>query len=118
MHYAIASFIGAAFVLVAPRVALAGGGPFGIDHTVPYDPSGPPGQTSRENLGPLSRREHRAKTVGGWRTKQPDPGLYVWRSPEGHVAVTTNQGTLVLGSSPFTHRLWRSAARTTEVALA
>jgi hypothetical protein len=89
-----------------------------LDHTVPYDASGPPGQTSRENLGPLSRREHRAKTVGGWRTKQPDPGLYVWRSPEGHIAVTTNQGTLVLGSSPFTHRLWRSAARTTEVALA
>ena len=89
-----------------------------LDHTVPYDSGGPPGQTGMENLGPLSRREHRAKTVGGWRTKQPDPGLYVWRSPEGHVAVTTNQGTLVLGSSPFTHRLWRSAGRTTEVALA
>ncbi len=40
MHHAIASFIGAALLLAAPRIVLAGGGPFGIDHTVPYDNSG------------------------------------------------------------------------------
>ena len=54
-----------------------------LDHTAAYEPDGPPGQTSMANLGPLTRSEHRAKTVGGWRAKQPDPGLYVWRSPEG-----------------------------------
>ena len=40
MHHAIASFIGAALLLAAPRIVLAGGGPFGIDHKVPYDNSG------------------------------------------------------------------------------
>jgi membrane-associated phospholipid phosphatase len=40
VHHAIASFIGAALLLAAPRIVLAGGGPFGIDHTVPYDNSG------------------------------------------------------------------------------
>ena len=63
------------------------------------------------NLGPLTRSEHRAKTVGGWRAKQPDPGLYVWRSPEGEIVITTNQGTLVLGGSAYTHHLWRTAGK-------
>ncbi len=82
-----------------------------LDHTAAYAPDGPPGQTSMANLGPLTRSEHRAKTVGGWRAKQPDPGLYVWRSPEGEIVITTNQGTLVLGCSAFTHHLWRSAGK-------
>jgi hypothetical protein len=82
-----------------------------LDHTAAYRPEGPPGQTSMVNLGPLTRSEHRAKTVGGWRAKQPDPGLYVWRSPEGQIAITTNQGTLVLGGSAYTHHLWRSAGK-------
>ena len=81
-----------------------------LDHTAAYEPDGPPGQTSMANLGPLTRSEHRAKTVGGWRAKQPDPGLYVWRSPEGQIVLTTNQGTLVLGGSAYTHHLWRSAS--------
>jgi hypothetical protein len=82
-----------------------------LDHTAAYAPDGPPGQTSMANLGPLTRSEHRAKTVGGWRAKQPDPGLYVWRSPEGEIVITTNQGTLVLGGSAYTHHLWRSAGK-------
>lgn len=89
-----------------------------LDHTIAYRTGGPPGQTGMHNLGPLSRSEHRAKTVGGWRARQPDPGLFVWRSPEGHVTITTNQGTLVLGSSPYAHRVWRSARTTTEAASA
>ena len=78
-----------------------------LDHTAAYEPDGPPGQTSMANLGPLTRSEHRAKTVGGWRAKQPDPGLYVWRSPEGQIVITTNQGTLVLGGTAFAHQIWR-----------
>ena len=82
-----------------------------LDHTAAYEPDGPPGQTNMANLGPLTRSEHRAKTVGGWRARQPDPGLYVWRSPEGQIVLTTNQGTLVLGGSSFTRHLWRTAGR-------
>jgi undecaprenyl-diphosphatase len=36
----LAGFIVASLALLAPGVAGAGGGPFGIDHTVPYDNSG------------------------------------------------------------------------------
>ena len=61
-------------------------------------------------LGPLSRSEHRAKTIGHWRSKQPEPGTYLWRSPEDWIAITTNQGTLVLGHSSWATHLWESAA--------
>lgn len=88
-----------------------------LDHTAAYEPDGPPGQTSMGNLGPLTRSEHRAKTVGGWRARQPDPGLFVWRSPEGQVVITTNQGTLVLGSTAYAHHLWRSAGKSPKAAL-
>ena len=54
-----------------------------LDHTVPYDPDGPPGQTRPENLFCLCRRHHRAKTAGLWRyTRTPD-GSYQWRRPYG-----------------------------------
>ena len=52
-----------------------------LDHTRPYLRGGPPGQTSVANLGPLTRTEHRAKTVGRWTVRQPEPGTYLWRSP-------------------------------------
>ena len=35
--------------------------------------------------------------MGGWQVRQPDLGTYLWRSPDGLIAVTTNQGTLLLG---------------------
>jgi hypothetical protein len=54
-----------------------------LDHTVPYDPAGPPGQTNPDNLACLCRRHHRAKTSGLWRyTRTPD-GEYVWHGPHG-----------------------------------
>ncbi len=68
-----------------------------LDHTRPWQSDGPPGQTGLGNLGPLTRSEHRAKTVGRWQARQPEPGTYLWRSPEGWIAITTNQGTLTLG---------------------
>ncbi|GAB2580433.1 HNH endonuclease signature motif containing protein [Microlunatus antarcticus] len=86
-----------------------------LDHTVPYVPlarGGPPGQTSVDNLGPLTRSHHRAVTFGRWRRRQPDPGTYVFRSPNGHVFVVTNQGTLNLGRTPFSHALWDVCSRT------
>jgi hypothetical protein len=68
-----------------------------LDHTTPYDRNGPPGQTGLHNLGPLARCEHRAKTVGSWRARQPEPGTYLWRSADGWIMITTNQGTHTLG---------------------
>ena len=82
-----------------------------LDHTAPYDKIGPPGQTGMHNLGPLGRCEHRAKTVGSWRARQPEPGTYLWRSAQGWIMITTNQGTLTLGHSDWAGRLWESAER-------
>jgi len=82
-----------------------------VDHTRPWQSDGPPGQTSLANLGPLTRTEHRAKTVGRWKARQPEPGTYLWRSPEGWIALTTNQGTLTLGHTDWAHQLWKSCAQ-------
>ncbi|WP_233419752.1 13E12 repeat family protein [Acidipropionibacterium acidipropionici] len=59
-----------------------------LDHTIPYRRStpgspAPPGQTRISNLGPLSRREHRAKTAGIWTLSQPEPGVYEWTNRAG-----------------------------------
>jgi len=43
-------------------------------------------------------------------SKQPEPGTYLWRDPEGWIMITTNQGTLVLGHTHWAQQLWRSAA--------
>ena len=51
-----------------------------IDHANPF----PHGGTDRDNLGPLDRRAHRAKTKGGWTTKRSADGTSRWRSPTGH----------------------------------
>ncbi|NUR69336.1 MAG: DUF222 domain-containing protein [Hamadaea sp.] len=51
------------------------------DHTVDYALGGP---TSEENLGLLCRHHHRLKHEGGYRLHQPQPGHFVWESPDGH----------------------------------
>ena len=54
-----------------------------LDHIDPYDEPPPPGQTRADNLAPLCRRHHRAKTSGRWRyTRLPD-GTYEWTAPGG-----------------------------------
>jgi len=67
-----------------------------LDHTVPFDHDGTPGQTRPDNLGPLGRRVHRAKTHGRWRLEQVAPGCYLWRSPEGFVYLVTPSLSLEL----------------------
>ena len=42
-----------------------------LDHIDPYDDTGPPDQTSTENLGPGCRLHHRLKTHGGWTLPPP-----------------------------------------------
>lgn len=69
-----------------------------LDHTIPYDPDGPPGQTHPGNLGPLSRRTHRAKTFGGFRLEQPEPGVFLWTTPHGWRFKVSPEGTQKLSS--------------------
>jgi hypothetical protein len=52
-----------------------------IDHTIPYQASGPPGQSRIGNYGPMTVLHHRLKTHGGWQVAQPFPGIYLWRDP-------------------------------------
>lgn len=72
-----------------------------LDHTLPYDhgPGAPPGQTRTDNLGPLSRRPHRAKTHGGWRVVQRRPGTFEWMSPYGFRYLVGPHGTIALERS-------------------
>ncbi|NYI43653.1 hypothetical protein BJ993_000733 [Nocardioides aromaticivorans] len=63
------------------------------DHPSPYDPTGPPGQTSDHNDAPLARRDHRAKTHLGFRVVQLGLGAYRWETPHGLARVVTGNGT-------------------------
>lgn len=88
-------------------------GSLDLDHSVPFvamDEGGPPGQTGLHNLGPFTRRPHRAMTHSTWRRRQPDPGTYLFRSPHGYVYVVTNHGTLGLGDTPYAQQVWTDAA--------
>lgn len=83
-----------------------------VDHTVPYlspDKGGPPGQTRIGNLGPHVRRSHRLKTHGGWRVRQPEPGIWVWRSPAHRIYLVNACGTHPLGDSAYAQAVWHAA---------
>lgn len=64
-----------------------------LDHTMPYDPQGPPGQTSIDNAGPLTRHHHRIKTTGLMSLRQPVPDTYVWRTPHHRYRLVDSTGT-------------------------
>lgn len=64
-----------------------------LDHAVPYQPTGPPGQTGEDNTAPLSRTAHRAKTHLGYQLAQTGPGEYLWRSPRGLCRLVDSHGT-------------------------
>ncbi len=58
-----------------------------LDHLDPYRPpdqGGPPGQTNPENLAPLCRAHHRAKTHTAWTYRRDRDGTLTWTSPTGH----------------------------------
>ncbi|QBX57342.1 HNH endonuclease [Nocardioides seonyuensis] len=75
-----------------------------LDHIEPYedpDEGGPPredgsGQTRPDNLAPLCRRHHRAKTTGSWTYQRTTPGTYLWTGPAGVTALVTPTGTITL----------------------
>lgn len=77
-----------------------------LDHTRPYTFDGTRGQTRLDNLGPLSRKAHRAKTHAGWRLTQPEPGRYVWRSPLGRRYIVTTAGLTLDGAHPQGTQPW------------
>jgi hypothetical protein len=67
-----------------------------LDHIVPYvppDEGGPPGQTNPQNLAPLCRRHHRAKTFAGWHYRRARDGSYEWTSPRGGTWTVGPDGT-------------------------
>jgi 5-methylcytosine-specific restriction endonuclease McrA len=70
-----------------------------LDHIIPYvppDEGGPPGQTNPQNLAPLCRRHHRAKTARRWRYERTDDGCYAWTSPHADRYLVKGSGTLAL----------------------
>jgi len=74
-----------------------------LDHTKAYSPpvrGGPPGETGVHNLGPLLRFEHRMKTHGRCQVRQPEPGVWLWRSPHHALYLVTNAGIHTLGDGP------------------
>lgn len=71
-----------------------------LDHIVAYDPDGPPGQTSTENLAALCRLHHRLKTHGGWTYAMVEPGVFLWRSPYAYTYLRDTEGTTDLTPAP------------------
>ena len=75
-----------------------------LDHTIEYvppDQGGPPGQTSTDNLAPLCRHDHRAKTHPSpagkhWAVTGLTPGHWLWTSPHGHHYLVHPDGTTAL----------------------
>ena len=75
-----------------------------LDHTIEYVPpeqGGPPDQTSTENLAPLCRHDHRAKTHPSpagtpWRYPGLSPGPWLWTSPLGKQYLVHPDGTTPL----------------------
>jgi len=67
-----------------------------LDHVIPW----PIGPTATDNLAPLCRSHHRAKTFGHWTYRVVTPGTYVWRSPHGYTYRTDASGTTDTGPDP------------------
>ena len=64
-----------------------------LDHIHPYDPTGPPDQTSTDNLAPNRRFSHRLKTHGGWKPQRLHNGAFIWTSPHGFKFRVDKSGT-------------------------
>jgi hypothetical protein len=66
-----------------------------LDHILPYDPLGPPGQTNTVNLAPLGRFGHRVKThAHGWTVHRIDRKSLEWTTPHGFTFHVTPTGTI------------------------
>ena len=83
-----------------------------LDHTRPYrHGQGKPAlQTRTSNLGPLSRKVHRAKTLGAWKLTQPTPGTFHWTSPMAFEYTVGRTGT-TRGHTPLSSSSETKTAR-------
>ncbi len=66
-----------------------------IEAFVEMDDGGPPGQTRPDNLAPLCRRHHRAKTHFGWSYVRNKDGTYTWTSPHGKRYTVDTRGVVI-----------------------
>ncbi|WP_344108687.1 hypothetical protein [Kribbella alba] len=64
-----------------------------LDHVVPFDPTGPPGQTSTSNLRPLRRFSHRVKTHADWTVRTLDDHALEWTTKHGYKFRVDHTGT-------------------------
>ncbi|GAA1643781.1 hypothetical protein GCM10009744_37700 [Kribbella alba] len=64
-----------------------------LDHVVPFDPTGPPGQTSTSNLRPLRRFSHRVKTHADWTVRALDDHALEWTTKHGFKFRVDHTGT-------------------------
>ncbi|GAA1630227.1 hypothetical protein GCM10009744_17860 [Kribbella alba] len=64
-----------------------------LDHVVPFDPTGPPGQTSTSNLRPLRRFSHRVKTHADWTVRALDDQALEWTTKHGFKFHVDHTGT-------------------------
>ncbi len=64
-----------------------------LDHIQPYEPTGPPGQTTPANLAPLRRFPHRVKTHGRWKVRRLDRLTLEWITPNGFAFHVDPTGT-------------------------
>lgn len=71
-----------------------------IDHTRAFRHRGPPGQSRIGNYGPMTSFHHRIKTHADWQVRQPFPGIYVWRDPDGATYLVDHSGTRRLRGCP------------------
>ena len=67
-----------------------------LDHVIAYADGG---TTTSDNLAPLCRRHHRAKTHGHWTYIVVAPGRFRWTGPHGQTWVTDPTGTRDTDSS-------------------
>ncbi|MFS3126862.1 HNH endonuclease signature motif containing protein [Nocardioides sp. Bht2] len=67
-----------------------------LDHITAYDKTGPPGQTTPENLAPLCRRHHLTKTHGRWKYQRTRDGNYLWTDHHHNAWLVTALGTIQL----------------------
>ncbi len=80
------------------------------DHIEPWTPSAEGGQTSSDNLAPLTRRHHRIKTHGGWVLhRDHDDGAYWWRTRHGHWLRVDHHGTHHHGRDPALDARWSTS---------
>src|SRR6478735_1181216 len=77
-----------------PRTATRDGVDY--DHAIPYDDTGPPGQTGPHNSGPLRRSHHRTKTHGGLVARVVGPGRHLWLTSHGQAFLVDHTGTTKL----------------------